>query len=346
MATIKKSFIHKNCYSSGNLFLDKILGGFSVGSTVMLTEDSFSKIYQHFLSYFMAEGMVKDEQNFVFHTCEKELNKLLDSLPYKSSQVESLLNAKKINDLQNEEMKIAWRYENIKYSNLLEDVAKSSDYIFDLSRPMQFNFRKQLVTCNIGSDEGLVGKLKNLNKFLIRLAQEYLSTPESKRVDENGEEESKSIRIIVPSIVDSSDNTNLDDQSIKEIKKQLMILKNVTRSLNGVVLLTFNSLILDSSKQLKNIFSFYLDYVLGINGFAMSNDRIEEYDGLLRISKIPRINSLRSLSHNLEADTFGIIVEKRKVIIEQVDIGVEIDRNTKVKDTTSKVKVNANEIDF
>ena len=37
-------------------------------------------------------------------------------------------------------------------------------------------------------------------------------------------------------------------------------------------------------------------------------------------------------STDLETDTYGLIVEKRKIIIEKIDIGLEIDRNTKVKE--------------
>ena len=37
-------------------------------------------------------------------------------------------------------------------------------------------------------------------------------------------------------------------------------------------------------------------------------------------------------STDLETDTYGLIVEKRKIIIEKIDIGLEIVRNTKVKE--------------
>jgi hypothetical protein len=42
---------------------------------------------------------------------------------------------------------------------------------------------------------------------------------------------------------------------------------------------------------------------------------------------------------NIECDNCGIIKYKRKIIIEKIDIGVEIDRNTKIKEFELKNKL-------
>ena len=345
MSGIKKNYVHKNCFSSGNLFLDKIIGGFSIGSSVVIYEDTNSKIYTNFIKYFMGEGVVKDQQNIILHSDDTLCDYLINNIPYKSTQVESLLNAKTVSDLKNEEMKIAWRYENIKYSNLLEDVIKSSEYIFDISRPIQDTYKdkKKTISCNLGEDTFLK-KLESLNKKLIKIAQENLFI-ENQGNEENENAPIKYLRIILPNLYDSEE-INVD-KDFNLIKQQLMAFKNIVRSLNTVALITINHLNLNN--KINSLFKYIFDYVLTIKGFIMEDDRLEDYDGILSINKIPRINSLKMNFHNIEADTFGIIVEKRKIIIEQVDIGLEIDRNTKVKEkdvNKEKITINTKEIDF
>ncbi len=349
---IKKNFIPKNFFSSGNLFFDKIVGGLSVGSSVLIYEDNFSKIYKSLIHYFLGEAVVKDQQILIFHCDNNLCSSIIESVPYKSTQVESLLNAKKINEINSEEMKIAWRYENIKYSNLLEDIVKSSDYIFDLSRPIQENLKKNIISLNIEEKANdlksnscmFIKKLIVLNEYLTKYAQEYLYISNSN--DEESNIPVKYLRVICPGLFDNDDFT-MSNQNLFELKQQLMVLKNIYRSLNAVVMITINPL--NVNNKLDAIFKYYFDYVFSIRGFIMDDEKIGDYDGIFSIKKIPRLNALKMNGHNIEADNYGIIQEKRKMIIEQIDIGVEIDRNTKVKekDVTKdkKVKID-NQIDF
>lgn len=331
----KKNYIHKNCFSSGNLFLDKIIGGYSVGSTVLIKEDNYSYLYFALLKYFLGEGMVKNHQNFILYSNKIQAENLVESIPYKSTQVESLLNAKKINDCKENEMKIAWRYENIKYSNLVEDIAKSSEYIFDISRPIQENLKKKVISVNIEEDSQelpLISKLKKINQSLVAQLQEYLISQSN-----NDEENIAHVRVVIPSLFNEEDTQYLEEyeksSNIAKIKSQLMALKNIARSINGVILLTINPSI---SLELENLFNYFIDYVLNIKGFTLEDDNLEDYNGLLTICKIPRINALKMIMHNIDTDIYGLILEKRKLVIEQVDIGIEIDRNTKVKEKDVK----------
>lgn len=360
--TIKKSFLHKNCLSTGNLFFDRIVGGFSLGTTVLLIQDNYSKLHNTFLQYFLADGMVKNNKNILLHNNELEVNYLTDKLPYKSTQVESLLNAKKITDLKNEEMKIAWRYENIKYSNIIEDIVKSSDYVFDISRGIQEEYKKNLDVVNFNKENNTtlnkessfhekldriiktivfrvqdhMGMIDNLNNELENREQEEEQNTKKDKTKENLIEKSK-LRIVIPNFFNLDSLNNKDEnelQAIAKIKARLMALKNISRSLNGVIFVTVNPLELPSS--LRNLFYFYFDYVFKINSFMLTNEKIEDYEGIFRIEKIPRINSLKMTMHSIESDTYGLLMDKRKLIIEQVDIGPEIDRNTKVKEKDIK----------
>ena len=49
--------------SSGNPSLDQFIGGgFPIGSIVVLLEDSYSHLYDHFLKNYLGEGIVNDHK--------------------------------------------------------------------------------------------------------------------------------------------------------------------------------------------------------------------------------------------------------------------------------------------
>lgn len=335
----KKSFLPKNHLSTGNLFLDKILGGYSIGTSTLIYEDTYTNIYSELLKYYIAEGMVKDQKVFIFHSNDEfYVKEILKEVPYKSSQVESLLNSKKIT----EEVKIAWRYENIKYSNLIEDIVKSSDYVFDISRPIQNEYKKEVFISNLfdNSEEvnvnesSLLVKLRSLNLQIVKYISDHVYTPPNENGNEEQGKNVKLFRIIVPRLIDNDVSTDkFTNLELSLIKKELIILKNVIRSLNASLITTVNSSSLASNSTMKNIFNYLFDYVLSIKSFLIDNEGVGDYNAILKILKIPRINSLKLPFISVESDVYGILVDKRKIVIEQIDIGVEIDRNTKVKES-------------
>ena len=136
---------------------------------------------------------------------------------------------------------------------------------------------------------------------------------------------------MIPNLFQYIQNSEI---KINEIEIFLNILKNISRSINGHILITINRQILNS-KIVKNL-EYFSDYVLSIRSLLMvdNKDKVGNYDGILYIEKRPMINSLKPI--DIETDMFGILKDKRKIIIEKVDIGVEIDRNTKVKESDLK----------
>ncbi len=332
---------NKNYISSGNLFLDKITGGLSLGTIVLLVEDSPSYIYEGFLKYFIAEGLVNSHKTFFYYNNSNHYNSIINNLPYKSTQVESILNAKRVNDTKSSEMKIAWRYENIKYSNILDDIINSTDYIFDLSRQMQETYlidknkdilNKKLIETYSGNktlqqkEDISIEYLYLINSNIIKDYQEYTSDLK--------EDEIKIVRFTIGNLfyddVYANNNTPnaLSDTYIAKLKTQFSSMKNIIRSINGVAYITVNKEFLNT--EIFKLLFYYSDYVFTLKSFILDPLKLEDYDGLLYINKLPKVCTMKSAE--LETDTFGIIIEKRKIVIEKIDIGVEIDRNTKVKE--------------
>ena len=111
------SSLNKQFLSSGNPFLDKIFnGGFQLGSIVLLLEDIPTKLYYQFLKYNIAEGVISDDKILFYYGNQDTYDEVYNNLPYKSSQVENILNSQQIKineqkDKQNDNsLKIAWRY--------------------------------------------------------------------------------------------------------------------------------------------------------------------------------------------------------------------------------------------
>ena len=76
-------------------------------------------------------------------------------------------------------------------------------------------------------------------------------------------------------------------------------------------------------------------------------EKVSNYDAIFHIEKMNWINNIKPL--DIETNIYGIIKDKRKVIIEKIDIGVEIDRNTKVKESDlAKTNINSfsKDLDF
>jgi hypothetical protein len=324
---LKANVKNKDYLNSGNLFLDKIIKGFNLGSIVLLVEDSPTQIYQNFLKYFVAEGIVKEEKIFSYYSDEIIHNEIIKNLPYKSTQVDAILNAKKVTDTKNSEIKIAWRYENIQYSNVLEELAKNSEYIFDLSRQLQDTYliekNKNLLQEKKINSQTI---LEAFDEFIKSLVMDYQNWASG-----FSEDERKLCRVVFPSIFSNFKN-NPEEVFLKEFKLRLLALRNIARSINGVVYITVNKEFID--EKVFNLIYYFSDYVFSLKSFLLDSQKLQDYDALFYVNKLPRVCTFKTI--DMETDTYGILIEKRKLVIEKIDIGVEIDRNTKVKDKDVK----------
>ena len=333
------SVLNKQFLSSGNPFLDKIFnGGFQLGSIVLLLEDIPTKIYYNFLKYNIAEGIISGDKIIFYYGNKNTFDEVYNNLPYKSSQVENILNSQqiKINEQKDKQkdngLKIAWRYENINYTNLIGDLSKSLKYIFDLSRPLQDNLKNyvkekgNIVTKYIDFYQQI-----EILPFINDIINEFQNLSE-----EDNKMNYK--RIIISNLFEFYNEKKCN---YNEIFIALNALKSMARSLNGYIFITLNKEIM--SRKLFNLIQYISDYIFSIKPLLMVNEKekVSNYDAIFHIEKINWINNIKPL--DIETNIYGIIKDKRKVIIEKIDIGVENDRNTKVKES-DLVKTNINNI--
>ena len=339
------SVLNKQFLSSGNPFLDKIFnGGFQLGSIILLLEDIPTKIYYNFLKYNIAEGIISDDKILFYYGNKNTYDDVNNNLPYKSSQVENILNSQQIKineqrDKQNDNsLKIAWRYENINYTNLIGDLSKNLKYIFDLSRPIQDNLKSDAIKKgNIIMKYIDFYKQIEILPFINEIINDFQNLSEE-------EHKINYKRIIISNLFESY---NENKCNYNEIYIALNVLKSMIRSLNGFMLITVNKELISS--KLFNLLQYISDYIFRIRPLLMvdKKEKVSNYDAIFHIEKNNWINNIKPL--DIETNIYGIIKDKRKVIIEKIDIGVEIDRNTKVKQSDlSKANINniSKELDF
>ena len=322
------SSINKQILSSGNPFLDKIFnGGFQLGSIILLLEDSPTKLYYQFLKYGIAEGIISGDRIMFYYGNKSTFEEVYNNLPYKSSQVENILNSQpvKVTDANEDNINShkAWRYENINYTNLIGELSKSLKYIFDLNRPLQDNLKLSIKKELIVTKHIDFFKKNEILPFINEIVDDFENLSQEEK---NNTEEIIYNRIYITNFLEFADMKKIN---YTEIYKALTALKNLARSLNGFVFITLNKELLDN--KIYNLLQYISDYVLKIKPLLMVPDKekVSNYDAIFHIDKFNWINNIKPL--DIETNIYGIIKDKRKVIIEKIDIGVEIDRNTKVK---------------
>ena len=335
------SILNKQFLSSGNPFLDKIFtGGFQLGSIVLLLEDIPTKLYYHFLKYNIAEGIISNDKILFYYGNKNTYDEVYNNLPYKSTQVENILNSQQIKSKENDNnnsLKIAWRYENINYTNLIGDLSKNLKYIFDLSRPLQDTFKTSAINKgNIITKYIDFFKQKEILPFVNDIVNEFQNLGSEQNNEDNNNMSYS--RIIISDFFEFFDEKQCN---YNEIYIALHALKNMARSLNGYMFITINKEFM--STKLFNLLQYISDYVLRIRPLLMvdEKEKVSNYDAIFHIEKFNWINNIRPL--DIETNIYGIIKDKRKIIVEKIDVGVEIDRNTKVKEC-DLVKTNINNI--
>ena len=343
------SSINKQILSSGNPFLDKIFnGGFQLGSIILLLEDSPTKLYYQFLKYGIAEGIISGDRIMFYYGNKSTFEEVYNNLPYKSSQVENILNSQpvKVTDANEDNINShkAWRYENINYTNLIGELSKSLKYIFDLNRSLQDNLKLSIKKELIVTKHIDFFKKNEILPFINEIVDDFENLSQEEK---NNTEEIIYNRIYITNFLEFADMKKIN---YTEIYKALTALKNLTRSLNGFVFITVNKELLDN--KIFNLLQYISDYVLKIKPLLMVPDKekVSNYDAIFHIDKFNWINNIKPL--DIETNIYGIIKDKRKVIIEKIDIGVEIDRNTKVKQSDlvktdfNDMNKNLNNLDF
>nr|CAH0110375.1 unnamed protein product [Daphnia galeata] len=297
--------------SSGIISLDNIMdGGFPLGSLCLIEEDLFGPYAKIMTKYFLAEGAVQKN-----HLLSASLNEnpwdLLNNLPSPVTEPIRETNALIENK---EELKIAWRYENL----TLEDNNQRTGNAFDLSIPYAIpeTQRSNLAvwcgesTRNVQENKGT---LRNPNCLsLLSTVKEAIE-----KWDLASGNSSNLLRVTVSSFGSPFWKFDGNQESVStDFTATLLLLKSMMRSANAVAVVTIPHQLL--SKALVGRSRKIADVVIQLKSLREDPHLSDLMDvhGILEMKKMMNLTSLKPILGQDGTTTYGFKATKRKFKIE------------------------------
>jgi len=325
--------------STGTPDLDVLLGGGLPIGTVLLVQEDFSGNYAKLLlKYFLAEGVVHGHHIHATSLNNDPLS-IVNSLPSFELKSHAGSENSKAND---EQMKIAWRYQNLPQDGARDGGAR---HTFNLlkSIPSDIIAKGGVTTCGA---ETLVDDEKNSYSKLIENLHEtavkggFIIDPNVKK------EQNNLLRIGIQSLGNIlwGDANN----QIKQLSVFLLSLKALLRSCFGLAVISVPRHIC-SNELINNRLVACSDYVIDLESFE-SNPSVhavfKDYHGLLHINKLPSLASLAPPHHLIRDPSQLVFKSKRtKFLIEKFHLPPDLSETVSRDQKDTKVK-SAKNIEF
>uniref|UniRef100_UPI00358F8723 elongator complex protein 4 isoform X2 n=1 Tax=Myxine glutinosa TaxID=7769 RepID=UPI00358F8723 len=334
--------------STGVPSLDYLLGGgLAVGTLLLIEEDAFGNYSRVLLKYFLAEGVVSHHGLFVA-SVDLHPDEIYQSLPAvileepltqgdrsapqfgmscTQPQVEPPTSDQTLNT-EKEEMRIAWRYQNLpKVHNALSSDTRFG-HNYDFSRTMEKE-RLQTNSCCTFYPPDLLVSSGSSTLDTSPLYQPLLRTIHS-CVRDGGYDGSHGQPKNVLRLGLLSLGTGLwgdgvgcskDPSATAPLTQFLLALRAVLRSSLSVALVTVPAHLFQSAAALRRV-RHLSDYVLTLQSFVGSsqdaNPLYHDYHGLLHVNKTPRLNSLVPVVPDVQDLAFKL--RRKKFTIERLHL--------------------------
>nr|CAG4651202.1 EOG090X0ALT [Simocephalus serrulatus] len=276
--------------SSGIPSLDNISdGGLPVGSLCLIEEDIYGSYARMITKYFLAEGAV--HKNYLLAAALNEDPwEILNNLP--SPAVET----RDTQAIENkEELKIAWRYENLS----MGDSNDKAGNVFDLSVPYVLSERTL-------KNHNCLSLLNAINEAIINWGLDSGSN-------------SNLLRIVISSF--GSPHWNFDGKGPStDFTATLLLLKSLVRSANVVAVVTVPHQLLDATTIARS--RSFADVVLQLKSLREDPNLRDLMDvhGILEMKKMANLSSLKPILGQDGTTTYGFKATKRKFKIEKLHL--------------------------
>ncbi|KAG6935312.1 elongator acetyltransferase complex subunit 4, partial [Chelydra serpentina] len=297
--------------SSGLPSLDCVLGGgLAVGTLLLIEEDKYG-IYSNLLfKYFLAEGIVCGHNLFVASAKEDPAD-ILKELPAPlfddghKNQVDEKETAIKFKQESQESMKIAWRYQNLPKVEVSPAASARFGHYYDVSKtvspellqsikwhrfflPEEMSLHPEIKTCNM--TYGYTRLLQSIQRIIYQEGFDG-SYPQKKQKN--------ILRIGIQSLgsvlwgddVCCADNP----EDIHSLTKFLYVLRGLLRMSLSACIITVPAHLIQNKAIMERVTNLS-DTVVGLESFIGSeretNPLYKDYQGLIHVHQIPRLNSL------------------------------------------------------
>ncbi|XP_055597332.1 elongator complex protein 4 isoform X2 [Uranotaenia lowii] len=311
--------------SSGNPSLDHVFGGgFPIGSVIAIEEDKFANYSRVLTKYFLAEGIVNDHAIFLA-SLEEDPMEMMKKLP---TPVDPSEQEKPTKDKQTpEEMRIAFRYNNLSMVDLEQKPSTQLGHFFDLSKQISESELKKADMAIWDGRQTTISDGRNFsNDKFQSLLDSILEKAKPFHVDNKAEgKERNLLRICLNSI---GSPLWYDTNFAQDLLRFLTLLKAIVRQHLCTCLITLPTHLFQHLDQpgLQERLINLTDYCIGLESFAGSeketNPMFKEYHGLLNVVKISAMNSLAAFVP--ETLDLAFKLRRRKFVIEKLHLPPEL----------------------
>ncbi|EZA51157.1 hypothetical protein DMN91_005127 [Ooceraea biroi] len=282
--------------SSGLPSLDNVIGGgLPIGSILLIEEDRFDVHAKIILKYFMAEGIVTSQPLLVASN-DVETAQLVSELPAVTN--DDAESDKRPEDKTDKEMKIAWRYQNMKMVDSSPEGGQTRGFghYYDLSSTMQEDLIK---TANIKhwhacywpdqnhmfTNKAYYDLLRTIQRTLHE-GQYFLSeTPRERNI----------LRIALHSLGSRLWLSDRDRSSNDDLVKFFYCFRTLLRNSYAVGVTTVPFYNFEHSTVIERL-EHMSDIAIRLKSFAdfpeETDPLFKDYHGVLQMKKLPALSSL------------------------------------------------------
>uniref|UniRef100_A0A1Q3G1X0 Elongator complex protein 4 n=1 Tax=Culex tarsalis TaxID=7177 RepID=A0A1Q3G1X0_CULTA len=312
--------------SSGNPSLDHVFGGgFPIGSVIAIEEDKYANYSRVLTKYFLAEGLMNNHSIFLA-SLEEDPVQLMKKLP---TPVEDSEQDKPQKAQTPEEMRIAFRYNNLSVVDLEQKPSTQIGHFFDLSKQIE---ESELAKHDITYWDGSAVETSEPSKLFTNSCYQTLLTaihaksrqPQFDPANTDVKEKNL-LRICLNSV---GSPLWYDQNFPQDIVLFLTLLKSIVRNTLSCCLVTLPTHLFHhlADPRLYERLIDQTDFCIRLESFAGSdretNPAFKEYHGLLDLVKLSALNSLAAFVP--ETRDLAFKLRRRKFVIEKLHLPPEL----------------------
>lgn len=309
--------------SSGIPSLDHIIGGgLPIGSLFLIEEDKYGTYSRVMLKYFMAEGVIVT-QPLLIASKDVKTSRFVAEMP---AAVTDSVSEQSPNI--NEQMQIAWRYQNLKVVDTSPSGGQVFGHFYDLTKTMD----KELIgkadirhwyDDNCPTRDGAFKN--NTYSSLLTCIQESLrkgqysvsETPAKRQV----------LRIAIHSLGSRLWSSDSETDSNQDLLKFLYHFRALLRYNYAVAIVTVPTECFDNSTGIVEQIEHLSDAAIKLESFAGShketNPLFRDYHGLLHLQKMFALNTISP--HEPDSRDLVFKLRRKKFVIEVLHLPPELE---------------------